>query len=84
MSIIEDLYYGDYKGCELPINERTEIEQSRKHIEELTDRFAKSLSKEQLRDFKIILNSLSEVETAENFYLFKNGFELGVHITCEI
>ncbi len=83
MSLLEELYFGDYKGCELPAEERKEIEADGRRIEARREKLTSSLDEEQCKELNIIFNALAETASKEKFYLYKNGFIAGVSLASE-
>ncbi|MBQ9227414.1 MAG: hypothetical protein IJ168_01175 [Eubacterium sp.] len=83
MSITEDLFYGDYKGCELPPAEQEALRQATARLEEYTADFCRTLSEAQQQTFHQLRNMAEEIATREKLGCYQNGLTAGLHLAAE-
>ena len=84
MSVIADIYYGDYNACKPASKEEFQLEADKKRLEQRAAQFAKRLSDEDKKEFNLIMNSRNEIMSREAFIMFKKGTSLGAEFMNDI
>ena len=84
MSVIADIYYGDYNACRPTGKEDFKLEADKKRLDLRSEQFAKTLSKEQKKEFKLITNARKELNSRELYITFEKGISFGTEYIMEI
>ena len=84
MSLIADIYYGDYKACRPMGEEEYKLEADKKHLDQRIAQFAKTLSEEQQKELKLITNARRELISRELYIMFEKGITFGTEYIIEI
>ena len=84
MSILADIYYGDYSACKPTTAEEFKLEADKKRLDGRIAQFAKGLNEEVKKEFNLLMNSRNELMSREAYIMFEKGVEFGVSFIEEI
>lgn len=84
MSIIEDLYFGEYQPAVQELDKDIKTFEVYKYVERNIETLKEMLSDEQKKVFNKFLDNINELVTCVEYYNFEKGVKFGGKLVIEI